>query len=87
MTDSNLRQAYSCVQSTQTSSTTPAGGQEINLSNPAMQCEDHRMKMDAGAFLLGLLLNFYICWIVYSYEKTVRDTAAIGDAISGESPA
>ena len=88
VTDSGVREAYSCTETTQTASTV-GGGQEINLSNPAMQCEDHRMKTDAGFFVLGVLLNFYICWIVHSYEKSVRGgaTALGGASISGESPA
>lgn len=54
-----------------------------------MQCEDHRVKMDAGFFVLGVLLNFYICWIVHSYEKSVRGGAAMlsSASMSGESPA
>ena len=86
-TDSEVRQAYTCAE---TAGKTPASaGEEINLSNPAMQCEEHQEKMDAGFFVLGVLLNFYICWIVHSYEKSVRGGAAglSGASISGESPA
>lgn len=85
VTDAEVRQAYSCAETT----ATLGGGEEMNLSNPAMQCEDHRAKLDAGAFTIGVLLNFYICWIVHSYGKSVRGEAAgpSGASIAGESPA
>jgi hypothetical protein len=88
LTDSEVREALSCAETQQTASTL-GGSQEINLKNPAMQCEDHRVKMDAGFFVLGVLLNFYICWIVHSYEKSVRGGAAMlsSASMSDESPA
>lgn len=73
--------------STATSSTAQASGStEINLSSPAMQCEDQQTKFDLGLFAVGLLINSYNCWIVHSYESTVRGggsgvTASLSDSL------
>ena len=43
-----------------------------SAADPAMQCEMMQGRFDLITFLLNFGLNFYILWIVYSYEKTIR---------------
>jgi hypothetical protein len=48
------------------------GGGGASAADPVMQCEMMQGRFDLITFLLNFGLNFYILWIVYSYEKTIR---------------
>ena len=85
VTDEDVREAFNCALMNQN----PAQRLDVDMSTPAMQCEEHQERMNVGIFLLGVLLNCYCCWIVHSYETTVRGRPAAGGGggISDESPA
>ena len=72
----------------QTSAASTGGStQEINTATPAMQCEELREKHDLFLFALGVVSNCYFCWIVHSYESSVRAGSSLTAGISDDSPA
>ena len=58
-------------------------GQGTSAADPAMQCEMMEGRFDLLTFLLNFGLNFYILWIVYSYEKTIRGASEARSLFGG----
>lgn len=90
--DPALRTGMHCAMQrghTATSSTATGATTEVNLADPAMQCEDQQTKFDVLTFCVGLLINTYNCWIVHSYETSVRGGGGGGlsSGLSDSSPA
>jgi len=86
--DDIVRQDMRCAMGSQTSAASTGGStQEINTGTPAMQCEELREKHDLFLFALGVVSNCYFCWIVHSYESSVRAGSSLTAGISDDSPA
>ena len=68
--DATIRDGMHCAM---TMGQTGQSTQAVSTASPEIQCEEMQSRGNTVLFLVGVIINVYNCWIVHSYETTVRE--------------